>query len=202
MSVANLRTSSDGEATVSTGKFCSWLIIHTVTTCILTLIWICIISASKYKSQDIIHGRNITFDFPSKHFRLQLARLFILNSHQVCLFSPLIEEHWSWFLWICSNCLTNENPGLIWAGCYCANAGLSVVFLISPFSCSIPMSHGVIGRIISCFNKDVTCINAVIPASMSLWMSLRWECNGGAWQNNRPEETPVTYRTQQDGLFL
>lgn len=175
MSVANLRTCSDGKATVSTGKLCSWLIIHTVTACILTLIRICIISASKYKSQDIIRSCNITFDFPSRHFRLQLARLFILNSHQVCLFSLLIGEHWSRFLWICSNCLTNENPGLIWAACYCANAGFRVVFLTSPFSCSIPTSRCVIGHIISYFNKDVTCINAVIPASMSLWMSLRWE---------------------------
>lgn len=198
-SVANLRTSSDGEATISTGKLFSWLIIHTVTTCILTLIWICIISASKYKSQGIIHGCNITFDIPSRHFRLQLARLFLLNSHQVCHFSLFIGEHWSLFLWICSNCLTNENPGLIWAECSCANADLGVVFLTSPFSCSIPVSHCVIGHVISYFNKNVTCINAVIPASMSLWMSLWWECNYRAWQNNRHGETP---ETQQGGLFL
>lgn len=201
-SVANLRTSNDGEATISTSKLCSWLIIHTVATHILALIYICIISASKYKPQDTTHGHNIAFDFPSRHFMLQLARLFVLNNYQVCLFSLFIGEHWSWYLWIRSNCFTNEDPGLIWAGCYCANADLRVVFLTLPFSCSLPVSHSVIGHIISYFNKDVTCINAVIPATMSLWMSLRWERNCGAWQNNRPEETSLRYRIQQNGLYL
>lgn len=40
-------------------------------------------------------------------------------------------------------------------------------FFTSPSSCITLISRCVIGHIISYFNKDVRCINAVIPASMS-----------------------------------